>query len=57
MALTPRQRREQVVGILAATLARMPLTAPEPPVPGSEDSPESSRPAIRGSVWLVVNGP
>lgn len=45
-ALTPRQRREQVVVILSAALARMPLAAPVPHVSDAENSPESSQKAL-----------
>jgi hypothetical protein len=46
MAMTPRERREQVVGILAAALARMPLAMAVPYVPDAENSPESSQKAL-----------
>lgn len=37
-ALTPGQRRGEIVAILSAALARMPLAAPESHVPGSRGS-------------------
>ena len=58
-ALTPRQRRGEVVAILSATLARMPLAAPVPHVPSSEDSPKSPHKALEVASDLrlsVVNG-
>jgi hypothetical protein len=47
--LTPRERREQVVGILATALVRMPPAAPVPHVPDPVNSPESSRKALEVS--------
>jgi len=54
-ALTPRQRRGEVVGILAAALARLPLAAPVPHVPGPEDSPEFSQKALEVSRELRLS--
>jgi hypothetical protein len=48
-SLTPRERRGEVVGILAAALARMPLAVLVPHVPDAENSPESSRKALEVS--------
>ena len=47
--LTPRERRGEVVAILAAALARLPAAAPIPHVPGAENSPESSQKALEVS--------
>lgn len=48
-ALTLRQRRSEVVGILSAALARMPLAAPVPYVSDAKNSPEFSQKALEVS--------
>jgi hypothetical protein len=59
LALTTRERREQVVGILSAALTSMPMAAPEPHVPDAKGSPESSQKALevsRNSMLSVAGG-
>ena len=48
-ALTPRERRREVVGILSTALARMPPAVRVPHSPADEDSPESSQKALEVS--------
>jgi len=57
-ALTARERRREVVGILATALARMPQAVRIPHSPAAEDSPESSQKALEvsGRPRLSVGG-
>jgi len=59
-ALTPRERRGEVVRILSTALARMPPALQILPEPPSEDSPESSQKALevsRNPRLSVTRGP